>query len=480
MPFTEQGYETRRFPDILESIRSSLENELGTPISSDPSTIIGILNSIYSNQVSTVENQIQALSNNLDIYKAEGVYLDRLAAYLNLRRLDAQPARGLLKVTRNSTTTISSSTLYATTNGLQFTCPQIVSSASSCNDILLDLPIVTQGNTYALTVNGFSISKVSSPTDTKDTILDYFVSEISSILGLTTQKTDGALFISIPDEQENSLSVTSLNNFTVKEISTFNPCESVLAQFLQVPINVITTQVSQNNTIIKVNNPLDFVSGRDLETDEDFRGRYERSLAIGGTSTFNNILSRLLSLPNVVDALILENTSTVEDTQNNLPPKSYSCIVVEGNDENIANTIWETKPLGIETVGSITSLVKDNKGNTQSVNWDRPEDTYIFLRLTYSKYSEEVFPVSGESLIREALLEYGRTLFLDDDVIPERFYGGVYRAVDGVGSLSLEVGYSNDPNDISPIGGYQSTSLPIGIKQLPIFTNARIELVETV
>ena len=51
MPFTNNGYEVRRFDTLLEQLRSSLENNLGTPISSSPDSVIGILNSVIGNQL---------------------------------------------------------------------------------------------------------------------------------------------------------------------------------------------------------------------------------------------------------------------------------------------------------------------------------------------------------------------------------------------------------------------------------------------
>lgn len=476
MSFTDKGYETRRFPEIVESIRQQIETRTGTPITSDPSSVIAILNSIVADQVSTVENSVQALSNNLDIYKAEDVYLDKLVRYIGLSRLAAQPARGQLKVTRNSESVIQSSTSFSTQAGIQFICPTVSTSLSSCNSFLISPVAVTNGVEFTLTLNGASFSKTAGSSDTSQSIVDHFVTEIQSVLGFTCSNIANELKVSIPDEDLNDLSLTSFGNFLLKEVSAFNSCESVDKRFLQIAPNTVTEVVTSNSSILRANNPLSFVNGRDLETDEELRARYELSFANSGNTTFDNILAELLQLPNVTDAFIIENKEITPS--NGLPPKSYNCVVVNGDPANIADKIWETKPIGVETHGSIISTVKDIKGGTHTVEWDRPTETYIFVEVTFSKYNEEEFPSNGNALIREAVLEYGQSLTLDNDVIPERFLGNIYRAVDGVDSVSIRVGKTYNVNDTTPSGGYQTTRIPISDRELPLFTSAKINVLE--
>lgn len=476
MSFTDKGYETRRFPDIVESIRQQLETRTGTPISSDPSSVIAVINSIVADQVSTVENSVQALSNNLDLYKAEGVYLDRLVRYIGLSRLAAQPARGQLKITRSSESDIQSSTSYSTKAGIQFICPTVSTKLDNCNSFLLSPVAVIDGVEFTMTLNGATFTRTAGVNDTSETIVDYLVSEIESVLGFDAANINNELQVSIPDEDLNGLSLTVFGNFIIKEVTAFNLCESVDSRFLQVAPNTITDVVTSNSSIIRVSNPLSFVNGRDLETDEELRARYELSFSNSGNTTFDNILSELLQLPNVTDAFIIENKEITP--VDGLPPKSYNCVVVNGDAVNIANKIWETKPVGVETHGSIVSTVKDIKGGTHTVKWDRPTEVYIFVEVTFSKYNEEEFPSNGNALIREAVLEYGQSLTLDNDIIPERFLGNIYRAVDGVDSVSIRIGKTYNVNDTSPSGGYQTTRIAISDKELPLFTRAKINVLE--
>lgn len=473
MPFTSQGYDTRRFNEILEEIRSNLESLLGTPISSDPDTVFGILNSIYSNQLSIQENNIQALSNSLDIYKAEGVYLDKLVRYIGIERLAAQPAKGQVKVWRNSEGTLTSQVLFQNSTGTQFTTTKgLIHSASACSEIILTPTVVTDGKTFSFTINGLNLSYTASVADTATEVVNYFATTITNSLGYTATNVTDTLKVSVPDNELNDLSFTSITNLTVSSIATFNQAESVVAGFLQVPLNTITSLVNPVAGITQVNNPLNWVDGRDLETDAELKVRYKKSVAQAGSATLDSIRAALLQLPNVTDVFIRENITYATDG-NGLPPKSYECIVINGDPQNIADEIWETKPAGIETYGSITSNVTDDYGNPQSVKWSRPTEVYIWVEATYSIYDEEEFPSNGDALIKEAIIEYGQTLSLGNDIIPTRFIGKIYEKVSGIDSLSIRVGQSDNVNDVAPDGGYQTTRIPLSNLELPLFTLAK-------
>ena len=477
MPFTDKGYETRRFPEILEELRSNLEQDLGTPISSDPNSIIGIINSIISNQISIQENNVQALSNNLDIHKAEGVYLDRLVRYIGLSRLAETPASGLLKVTRDSTTPITGSVLFSTSTGVTFVSPNIATPLSACSSLKLAPISVVAGISYTITVNGTSFTKVSTLGDTGTTIAFYFSNEISNVLGLDVTHSGSVITFNTPDQEINSLNFSFLDNFNVIEISAYNEVESVNTGFLEVSQGTINTVVSTQPSILSVNNPLDFVSGSALESDEELRARYEISLANGGNTTYDNILASLLQLPNVTDAFIIENPTQFDDVVTGLPPNSYECVVVDGSASDIAEEVWKTKPAGVQTYGQLTSLVQDITGGTHEVKWSRPEFVYMFVRITYSLYDEESFPSTGDEDIRTAVLSYGETYTLNEDVIPTRFIGDIYRNVEGIDNIKVDIGYTLDPLDTSPVGGYQTTRLPISSTQIAVFTKSKVSVV---
>ena len=475
MPLTDQGYEATRFNELLERIRAGLETATGTPISSNPDTVFGVVNSILANELSVLENNIQALSSNLDIDKAEELYLDTLVRYINLFRLAAQHAKGNLKVWRNVVGTIATSTRFSDTAGTIYLCPQLQHEISSCAEFLLTPINVVEDLTYTVSVNGAIFSYTATGTDTATEVVDYFVTQIINTLAITATNENDALRVVGADSALNSLNASRIN-FTITEVATFNDCESLESGFLRVSLDTITQVVTNNASLLRVNNPNEFVSGRDLETDTELRKRHSESLSQSGAATLSSVLASLLALNNVTDVFIKENNTLVDEV-GGLPAKSYECVVVDGDPDNIAQEIWDTKPLSVETYGTISTVVIDAFNNPQTVSWSRAETLYIFVEVSYSLYDEESFPTDGEALIVQAVLDYGNTLTLDNDVIPNRFLGGIYQTVDGIDALEVRVGFSTDVNDTAPSSGYGTAKIPVTALQLPLFTTAKVEVI---
>lgn len=479
MPFDANGYNVRRFRDIQENIRNGLESGLGTPISSDPDTVLGITNSIFANEVTRVENNIQALVQNISIFTAEGRFLDELVYYIGISRRPAVSANGSLKVWRNSQGLIPTSVLFENNVGQQFIVSSGINhSLEACSGVLLDVGTVNENDVYTITINTIQFTYTAGALDTATEVVDYFVTQIFNQLGIITANEADQLRVSGEDEDLNSLEITLDSGFTLTEIAVFAFCQAVQTGDLVVPENTITNIVTNNPSLLRCNNPLPFENGLDEETDEELRARHQRSTQLGGNATVPSIVARLLSLGNVTQAYIIENRDLIVDLQGR-PPKSYETYVVGGDPSVIGQTIWDSKPAGVETTGDITTIVTDNVGQEQSVFWSRPENVYIFVRVTYSLYDEEVFPTNGEDAIADAVLEYGESLDIGKDVISTRFIGGIYQAVEGVDTILVEIGSSLDIGDTSPVGGYSTNTIPISQSQVGQFTLSRIDVVQT-
>lgn len=477
MAFTDNGYDVIKFRDIQEGIRANLEAALGTPISSDPDTVIGIINSIFANEVSTVENNIQALVSNLSVLTAEGVYLDELVRYIGISRRSAQSASGSLKVWRNGIGLVPTSLLFSTTVDERFLVPSgLTHSLSSCAELLLSPETVSEGVEYTITVGTTILSYTALLADTATEVVDHFKTELINQFSYNAFNESDKLRFYNDDEDLNNLSI-ELTNFTINEIAVFTYAESVDKKDLVVIENTITEVVTTNSNILRSNNPLPFVDGSATESDEELRARHQQSIQIGGNATVPAITAKLLQVSGVTQAFIVENTTILEDLEGR-PAKSYESFVLGGDPNQIGQVIWDSKPAGVETYGDITTAVTDVNGLPQSVNWSRPEPIYIFVKVTYKLYDEEVFPANGGDLIKQAVKDFGDNLDIGKDIINTRFVGSIYSSVNGVDEISIEIGSSTDIGDSSPVGGYTTTTIPVSRSQTSDFSLSRVSTVQ--
>lgn len=238
-------------------------------------------------------------------------------------------------------------------------------------------------------------------------------------------------------------------------------------------VSTIETPVSGWDS---VNNEDDGTTGRPIETDPELRLRRAASLQVTGSATVNAIRSRLLEqVQGVTTARIIENRTDTVDADGR-PPHSFEAVVAGGTDQDVADLIFEAKPAGIETTGTETLIVQDSEGIDQVIEFTRPIQRYIWVKVTLDPNGIGTFPDNAESLAADAVLEKGDSLSLGNDVIYQSFYGPVFRAVDGLEEITVTVAASSDPNTEPASGDFAEQNITIESNELALFDADRIEV----
>src|SRR5690606_26980925 len=97
---------------------------------------------------------------------------------------------------------------------------------------------------------------------------------------------------------------------------------------------------------------------------------------------------------------------------------SFEIIVKGGKESEIANTIWQCKPLGVKTNGSIEQKIKDSFGQDRAIKFSRPNLVYLTLHANL-----KVKKILDETLIKTKIADFARSHFaLGSEVYPSRFF----------------------------------------------------------
>ena len=175
----------------------------------------------------------------------------------------------------------------------------------------------------------------------------------------------------------------------------------------------------------------DAVVGRNEESDEDYRLRRVQLLRGSGASTVEAIRAGLLDpiiTPNVEQAFVFENDTDVVDADGR-PPHSLEAVVFGGTDENIARTIFELKPIGIQTfkvVGpdGVSVVVTDSQGTDHTINFSRAdtieEHIIVDISVVAATFGDGD-QIAGELQVRNALKALGDALDIGEDITILRF-----------------------------------------------------------
>lgn len=253
-------------------------------------------------------------------------------------------------------------------------------------------------------------------------------------------------------------------------------CESVNTGPIAAAAGTLTTIVNSVNGLASVTNALDAALGTNEETDPELYARYLESLSVSGGGSVPAIRARLRALAGVVATIVIENTLDVADGDGR-PGHSIECVVQGGNDTEIANAIFNPggKGAGIETYSTavgpanVSVVVTDDEGDSHTINFSRPTavNIYVDITLTYSA----AYPLDGDDEVKAAIIAYGLSLNIGDDVIPHPYLESQIAAVPGIVDITIDIGTAPGPSG--------DANIVIPRASLAVFDTSRITVVST-
>lgn len=186
-------------------------------------------------------------------------------------------------------------------------------------------------------------------------------------------------------------------------------------------------------------NAADAILGRDRESNTAFRIRRLQELQRSDAATNGGIFDTIVKVPGVTQAGIIENDTDVTDG-NGLPPHSIEVFALGGADQDIANAVFAAKAAGIQTYGTTTKTVVDSQGFSHTVSFSRPTPVTIYIvvnsTLVTNPSDGQAYPADGDTQVKNALVAYGQTLVLGEDVMNPQL---VVAAMTVVGQYTLTI-----------------------------------------
>lgn len=478
---TENGYEAKRFRDLVEDVQQSLQDAGSNIIISDTS------NKVVNNIVNPILLAIaeayelgEEVWNSFDIDSATGIALDRLAQFFNTKRKTDEYSTGYVEFFQSGSGTVTENTLVQTTTGQNL---YSLEDRALTKDLVRSFTIdystgsVIVGERYYITIGDDSFSYEASLGDTLTTVYSVLKSQIDAAGSYTTQA--GVDTLTVKVNTIANLVFTTNTEAVVSAFSTLVLFRADEVGDIVVNSNTATKLLSSVANNVSVTNPTNFDRGSLQEDDESLRARLKGLSSVLGKATPDAIL-KAVSEVNGVDSVALSVNNTILPFSNGQPPKSYEAIVVGGADADIAQAILDTGGAGIRTYGNVSREVGGSQGGFYPISFTRPENVYIFLKVEYELYEEfNKFPVNGDSLIKNALVEYSKTLKPSQDLIPSSLNSVIYSAVNGIGEVRVTASYSNSQTDTSPVGEYSQDRVIINERELALITSNRIITTET-
>ena len=169
-----------------------------------------------------------------------------------------------------------------------------------------------------------------------------------------------------------------------------------------VPASSITRIKTPVAGVGGVSNPEESVGGRLIESDAEFRARYQNTPLSTGSS-IDAIEEALRRLEGVVKVSGFANRTNATD-RNGLPGKSIEMVIFGGVDLDIAGTILAHAPADAETVGTTRVVVRDAQDRPHEIRFSRP--TTISVRIEYTITPDQSWSSAQIETIKRNAIKY--------------------------------------------------------------------------
>lgn len=234
------------------------------------------------------------------------------------------------------------------------------------------------------------------------------------------------------------------------------------------PAGSLTVIETPQAGITSANNFDDADLGNDVETDSELKIRRNQQLKRAGTATLEGIRNNVLLVEFVQQALVQENTDIVTGPSG-IPPKAFETFATGGDEQEIAQAIFDAKPIGIEAHGSITLMVTDSQGVDHTIKFSRPTDIDVWLEIDVVPNTDPnegaVYPADGDQSVKQAVLDFTADFRIGQDVIVNQLFTPI-NEVAGVIGIVIRLGFAP-----APVG---TVNLDIDATEIAQFDSSRI------
>ena len=469
---TDAGFQMPTYSDLQSSYASAFKSTFGSDMSTSTDSFAGMLISILAYTDYTLWEGVQSVYNSQTLNGAEGIYLDDILSQRGLFRKSATAGSGyaVVKSTKSAswTSTIGTSTYFTASNGLFY----YVSSETSLRASIAAYSITKSqataiGNSLTFYVKNTSSGATNSVTLT--TSSSTFLTDLKTFFTDNLSTTDkNKIFVSgttlyVGFDSDDTSSPTGLSTPTKIYASS-----SVGIKWSRIPVTGTTTGVysvevgdisgisSTFTGYVSSTNFTLFSSGTDIETDAEFRSRFNDEQDEATAATRPAIVNALLDLDGVTKVRIYDNPTSTDTTY--ADAFTFNTIVAGGTVSDIAQALYDTKPINTLTYGTTSYVIDTEDGDTETIKFTVAEDSEYSIKIVYTTSNGYELSSTEQSAILVNLTALSADFEIASTISNGQIKGVIYSALSfgRLTSLSVYVKLSSEADtsysesDISP------------------------------
>lgn len=476
---TESGFVKKTLTDILSEIKEAELDQISSTLNLLDTSVLGQLNGIFGDKIRELWDLAEAVYRAAYPDSASDEALDNVSSITGAIRLKATKGKVTLDqlFTDNGTTIPAGSIVSVGSDGARF-----VTTESVTNSTGAEATLSAEAEAQAFgEIPGYagSIDTIQTP------ISGWNAKAAITCANAESYNLDGkSLTLKVNRGSEQTVNFSAGDPWTAGDVAfqieqqttdvdAYDAKQKVRVASLidgtgsaiQITGGTANAILGFDTSEVKGFNSADADEGRELETDPEFRLRRIELLEIAGSGTFEAIRARVREISGVIQAYVFENVDI--DTVGGMLPKSFEVVVLGGDDQEIAETIWQHKPAGIQAMGTTTKYVDDSQGFSHVIEFSRPTAVPIYIEVSIL-VDAELFPDDGDDQVKAALKAKGDLLDIGEDVISLRFK---CVPLDVAGVIDVTAWLIDDVDP--PLG---SGNITIDYRDLATFDTANIDV----
>jgi len=458
---TPTGFVIKRLDIIKAEIEQAIRDALGNGINLLPTEFLGQLVGIQAEREAKIWELAEGVYYSQYPSTADGINLDNVVSITGIKRLEATRGTGTGIAYGTETTVIPAGSIVSVNGNADarfVTLAEAIIGPGTNEQQLVAFSAVPDAGNWTLSFDGEQTGLLLFSSNAA--AVAAALNGLSNLSGVTVSGnyTSGftVTFAGADGEQDQLMlqvaSNTLTNTAVAVNIVVTETVKGVLPNIsvaLEAEDAGAIPAYANTLTVIETpiagwdlfNNPADITMGKNIESDPELRIRRLRTLSTYGWATVEAIRSRVLSIDEVEDARVYENVEAF--VVSGRPAKSVQVIVLGGDNQEIADTIFAVKAAGIETFGVITEIVVDSQGTSHSIEFSRPTAVPIYVIINVVANSD--FPIGGDVTMRQLLADYGTASFsIGDDVLHHKLFCPLDNIL-GVVEMEILIGIAPGP-----------------------------------
>lgn len=458
---TTTGFVPKRLGDIITGLKENAKpifQDLVAPgeeVDTSDTSTIGRLIGLIAPDMDELWQAAQQVYQAFDPNSATGVALENVVQYIGVTRQTGEPTTLRASVWGTSATFLPQGQTIRNEDGDKFTSTtQLTFSTNDALGFAIRPTALVVGQRVGFTIivqDGiYSTEYTVAAGDTVEDVLAAWMEEFDEYeLAREDYYTEDGKFYVVLKDYYAYITIPTLVNSSVVEVKKRLTFISNVEGDIPAPINTVTTILTPVFGWLSVTNELTAEAGSVYESDEELRNRFKISKAVRANNTSEALYSQLLELEDVDFVRVYENMTDTEDTLG-LPEHSFMAIVRGGTDTDVAEIVWNNKPLGIASFGNTTVIIRDSQNLERSVQFSRAAAVPVYVSVIVKK-TDNTFPDNGVEQIRSAVVDYINTRdTFGEDVIYTRLFTPINN-VPGHQVDSLKIGKTSTPSGTSNI-----------------------------